>query len=416
MKTFTGWEYLLIDAANNHYSPLDKQTFEERLEWANNNLAALEAEAEGRSWKKRPLYIKAVQAIRTAQAGEPTGHLVGFDAAASGMQIMAVLTGCEAGGKATGLVDPDKRADAYTDCTEIMAQLLGYHIPNERERVKKAVMTSLYGSVEKPKELFGEGTPELNAFYKAMGILCPGPSALLSHLVLSWQPYAEFHQWQLPDGFTAYIKTMVKKTARIEVDELDHSTFTYTWSENQGVRSDVKNAANMVHSVDAYVMRSLVRRCSYDPEMVAQALDNIQDTLLTRACSGAIFQYPATEKLIYYKELYENSTVADVVILPHLTWHNCQQLSTAHLKALQTILQGMAEHPPFDIITIHDDFKCHPNHMNQLRKHYRELLAELADSSVLNWLLSQLYGRQVSFNKWNPDLGQYIRKSNYALS
>jgi len=44
MKEFTGWEYLLIDVANNF--GLDKLRFEERITWANHNLSNLEELAE----------------------------------------------------------------------------------------------------------------------------------------------------------------------------------------------------------------------------------------------------------------------------------------------------------------------------------------------------------------------------------
>ena len=72
------------------------------------------------------MYLKAVAAVRKAQAGTPTGHLVGFDAVCSGMQIMSALTGCHKGAHATGLVDPNHRADAYTDCTNLMSQLKSF--------------------------------------------------------------------------------------------------------------------------------------------------------------------------------------------------------------------------------------------------------------------------------------------------
>lgn len=80
MQTFTGYEYLLIDAANNF--GLDKLLFEERINWATQNLSNLETMASLAETK--PLYIKAVMAIRKAQAGLPMSHVVGLDAVCSG--------------------------------------------------------------------------------------------------------------------------------------------------------------------------------------------------------------------------------------------------------------------------------------------------------------------------------------------
>ena len=66
MQLFTGFQYLLIDAANQF--GLDKLLFEERIQWAMDNLANLEALTDQAEAKTKPLYVKAVQAIRKAQA------------------------------------------------------------------------------------------------------------------------------------------------------------------------------------------------------------------------------------------------------------------------------------------------------------------------------------------------------------
>ena len=140
MQQFTGWQYLLIDVANNF--GMDKMLFEDRIAWAEANLTELETLADFAETK--PLYQKAVMAIRKAQAGLPTGHLVGFDACCSGIQIMSAITGCEAGARATGLVDPDVRADAYSATTGVMNQILhdqGVTIDVSRTDAKAALMT-----------------------------------------------------------------------------------------------------------------------------------------------------------------------------------------------------------------------------------------------------------------------------------
>ena len=62
-----------------------------------------------------------------------------------------------------------------------------------------------------------------------------------------------------------------------------------------------------------------------------------------------------------------------------------------------------------------DEFKCHPNYMNHLRYHYKEILADLADSNLIDDLLSQLYGQEGTFDKLSKNLGNKIRNSNYAL-
>ena len=417
MVHYSGWQYLLIDAANNF--GLDKLLFEERIEWATQNLAQLEAMADhpDAEAKTKPQYLKAVMAIRKAQQGLPTGHLVGLDACCSGIQVMSALTGCIAGSASTGMINPNERADAYSKCTKEMEAILGGTVNVSRADAKRGLMTSFYGSKKTPKDIFGDKTPELDAFYKAALVVAPGAWELLQDLLASWQPYALAHSWKLPDGYDARVKVMKKKEARIEVDELDHATFTYEFYENEGTKTGLSNVANITHSMDAWVLRSMHRRCNYDREMAEEAARLIQIELTERSLPGYVKWdgLSLSDKVAYYREQYERSTLADIVILPYLADDICQ-LSTEHLHALAVILEGMLQYEPFELVTVHDEFRSHANNCNWVRWQYREIMAEIADSNVLDDLLTQLHGVPGTFNKLSFNLGDQIRKSAYALS
>ncbi len=419
MKSFTPFQYMLIDLAN-HFG-LDKLTFEERIQWATDNINNLEAIAEQGDKKSRPLFKKAVLAIRQVQAGNPTGHVVGLDAVCSGIQIMSAVTGCIAGATATGLVDPNVRADAYTSMTQAMNTILaqeGLSVNVSRADAKDATMTAFYGSNQVPKQIFGEDTPELNAFYKAANIVAPGPWELLQELLNSWQANAKAHSWTLPDGFDVRIKVMQKKEARIEVDELDHSTFTYYYYENEGSKSGLSNAANVVHSIDAYILRSMHRRCNYKPNELINALNVINHELNYRGT----FVLPAhhlpnpSPKLAYYLERYEATKMPDITLLPYLTYEDVRAISSELLIKLQAICERMNEHAPFELITIHDEYKCSPKYMDFLRKHYIDIFADLADSEVLSDILSNIHGSKGTYIKKSNNLSSLIRNSNYALT
>jgi hypothetical protein len=420
MTKFTGWQYLLIDVANNF--GLDKLLFEERISWVESNMNQLELLADNADCK--PLYIKAVMAVRKALRHEPTGHLVGMDACCSGIQVMSALTGCVDGAMNTGFINPNVRADAYTLCTVFMNEeltgsvTLSGGLVVSRKDAKDALMTSFYGSKAKPKEIFGEDTPELNAFYVAAQRVAPGAWELLQDLLASWQPFALKHSWKLPDGFDAVVKVMKKEEARIEVDELDHSTFTYEFYVNEGSKNGLSLVANVVHSVDAYILRGVHRRCNYDHGMVERALDCIASALHDGARNGVKPTQPLDTgtKLAYYVEQFTRSGMADVVILPFITAANVNQLSTIHLEKLRDIILTMLVHSPFPVVTVHDEFKCGANHMNHLRQHYINIFAELAESNLLSDLLSQIHGTPCTFKKLSNDLGSKIRGSNYALS
>jgi DNA-directed RNA polymerase len=137
-KRFTGWQWLLINAAN--LAGRDKLTLEERLKWSEENLNDLEDFGED-AGTDYPQYVTAVKAIRKAQNKESTGLLVTVDAVCSGMQIMSAMSGCVNGAKATGLIDTDKRPDAYRAVTDAMNHKLGGTLSISRDDAKRSVMT-----------------------------------------------------------------------------------------------------------------------------------------------------------------------------------------------------------------------------------------------------------------------------------
>lgn len=403
MKTYSSFEWILIEIGTQW--GLDKETFDVRLKWAKEHINELELLGDSKEWKEKPLFIKAVMALRDALAGKPINLMVALDSSASGMQLMSALTGCVAGAEATGLINPDVRADVYTAATKVINELLGTSNSIPRADMKQALMTSLYGSKAEPKKLFGEDTPELAAFYKAAKTIAPGAWELLQDLLDAWQPYAKKHEWTVADGFEAKVKVMVKEDCRIEVDELN-SSFSYIYYENQGTKKGISLAANVIHSQDALVVREMHRRVNYDTSMVTAAYEAINRALLVEESNVL--------KLAKYKALYKASGFASVVVLPLIT-EDATGLSKAHLKALKRTCEAMLGRKPAPLVTIHDSFATLPRAVDTLRYHYRDIVAEMADSTILSHVFSQLMGQEVTYTKLSNDLSEKIRKSAYGI-
>lgn len=416
MKKYSPIEWLCIDIANQF--GLDKKTFEVRIQWVKDNYHRLTVLASPK--KERPLYVKAVMGLLRAVKGQAIGHVVGLDATCSGMSIMSVLTKCYLGCLATNLIDPDTRNDAYTMVTDRASQYLGGGLAIERGDAKDATMTALYGSQKTPRDIFGEDSPELEAFYKGLTDIAPGAVELLGDLRAAWQPFALEHKWVLPDNFHARIKVMQKvEDARVEVDELDHSTFSMDYYVNEGTKKDLKLVANVTHGFDAYLLRSLQRRCSYDWATVQRALRLLINERNRRHAGGTEFVLDEVTELMHvYLERYDSSRVADVVILPHLTKENVQYMEDSHIDRLNEICTSMLSHEPFDVITVHDEFKCHPNYCNDMRYHYASILADLARGKALEDVFKQITGVEPTYaNAMNGDeLANLIMNSNYAIS
>lgn len=405
-KQYTGIEYMAIDVAN-HFG-LDKLEFEDRIAWVKSNQEVLESLAD--KAEDKPLYVKSVNHFRKALRGLPTGHTVALDSCASGLQLMSVLTGCESGAYMTGLIDPNKRMDAYSLVTGYMNELLDESITVPRKQAKDSLMTSLYGSMAKPKEIFGKGTPAYKAFYEVLSTKCKGAYALLRILLNAWDSSKEYNHWVLPDGYNAYIPVMESITDRVKIEELNYTMSVQTWV-NKPMDFGLSLPANCIHSVDAYVLRTLVRRSNYNVKQVKKSVRLIKEALL----SEYVIPEHYVEEALLPLHLYIKTGLADVVCIQHIE-KIVHQLPHDMLKKLLHTLETMLQHPPFEVITVHDSFACLAGNCNRLRYWYKEILAEIAESTLLNHLLTQIYGEECNFKKINPNLASLIRNSNYGLS
>ena len=243
-KTYSGLEYLAIDVANAY--GLDKETFEKRIQWVKTNQQDLENFSVLAD--EPHLFNKAVAHLRKALKGLPSGHAVALDSCASGLQLMSVMTGCKSGCYMTGLIDPDKRMDAYTLITGHMNDRLGSaSVVVSRPDAKDAVMKTLYGSKKEPRVIFGDKSPAYNAFYEVLEDKCKGAYRLLNVLISAWDSKKDFNHWVLPDGFNAYVPVMQSQVNRVKVEELEYTMSVQTWL-NQPLDYSVSLAANVVHS------------------------------------------------------------------------------------------------------------------------------------------------------------------------
>lgn len=398
MKEYTPYQYMLISLANCY--GLDKLTFEERIQWSKDNLDNLDYLV--RSAEKPILFQKAIMALEEIHAGKPVGYIMDLDCTASGIQILACLTGCHDSARLVNLIDPDTRYDAYTESVSIMnkylepEQYVGIVGKTTRDDVKQSLMTVFYGSSAEPVKLLGKGTPQLRAFYTMLGEAFKGPWDLTQELINAWQPYTAYHEWTLPDGHTAHVKVMQSKDVIVEVDELDHATFTHRVMINEGTESGVSLVANVVHSVDAMLVRETARRCNYDGLKLSRTLREL-------------------EKITPYENV-EVTNWDNFISLAHVNNDTYMDLDSNDRLRLMILIQEVLEYPSFESAMIHDSFWCSPLHMNRLRYHVCSIFAELADSDLLTQIFNDLYGTQGTYEKLSNDLGELIRSSNYFLS
>ena len=172
-----------------------------------------------------------------------------------------------------------------------------------------------------------------------------------------------------------------------------------------------------MHSIDAFILRELVRRCNHHGLNIKGINDWLTAALLERGNQLPGVDYDLLDgEHRYFIEQYERSGQPTAAILPWLNASNVHDLPIGLLHDLKRITNDMLKYKAFPVVTIHDSFASHANNCNWVRHWYKEILAELADSDILSDIMSQLHQSPGKYEKLSPDLSKYIRQSQYALS
>lgn len=269
-------------------------------------------------------------------------------------------------------------------------------------------MTALYGSKAEPKKLFSGH--QLDAFYDACTIVAPGAFRMLNILRDTWNPNATEHSWVMPDGHYVYIPVMISGTLELPIEELDGAIMN-TFITQRGTKDfSVSNIAHVTHSVDAYVLRSLVRYCNYDKEKMVKLDKLIQVTLMERNLS----MHQVTNCIA--KQNLKRINMFDISIANNINEDNIKVYSSEVLRLVAADINQMLMYEPFDVVVVHDSFGCSPVNMNVLRGWYNEILARMSNSNILEFIVEQLLGEPTTIGVFSNDLSDEIRNNSYAIN
>jgi len=392
MQLFNKEQYLLIDVANNY--GLDKLSWNERIDWAKSNLNNLENLANKAD--APCMYRCSVKALRDHYAGIPSGYGIHLDASASGTQWLSILTGDRSGAKLCNVLNTGKREDSYTIIHKAILEESDTTSNITREQVKKAIMTSLYGSTKRPKELFGKDLP---IFEKVMSKYLP--EAWLFNKALSgsaWDPTANSYHWVLPDNFHAGFK--VKALVQHEFT-FKGNTVPYFVKEQMPQPRGRALGANLIHSIDGFIVREMVQRCSFSNNRAKEVI------------SGSTSFIGSTEDILQCLtlwNLYKESGFLSARILNYIYANTINLVDRTKIEELLNELPKKT----FDILPIHDSFTALPAYGNDVRQQYIYLMYHMAKSNMINFLGHQI-GIQAEWVK-PEDFSEEILNSEYALS
>lgn len=434
MDKFSGLEALKIDIANNFGK--DKLNYFDRLEWFNSELAPkikanssiqdLMLEAE---YAEEPeLAFAGLQAYIKYLNQEPSGYMVSFDSTSSGIQIMSALMGDNSGMILTNLTYPEQRFDAYTEIYIIFLDKWNKQYPNQeinisRKNIKSAIMVMMYGG---SKSIMGKLNNDKRVFDILMEVCSTtisGAYNLRKALLNCISDTATEYSWFTPDGFN-----VITPITALYTEQRETSIGTiYVKYKDKGTDKFYKgNVANLIHSLDATLMREVIGRCSYNEDKVRKVLNMIGRVNSPEFAINKVFaQYSEIENnhLELLVQIYKQTGFMSVRFIEYSQSeldiaYLLQELGFDFLINLSSMCLSILQNKSFHVLCVHDCFKCLPNHVNTVRYWYNNVLADIVSSNSLQFMMSFLPNGLKEFNKLpkpNQDLVNKIREANYAI-
>ena len=153
------------------------------------------------------------------------------------------------------------------------------------------------------------------------------------------------------------------------------------------------------------IVREMYRRCQFDQRVTSRVVN-----LIIEGANGTDGKSADMVQTLW--DLYLESGFLSVRILDYLfedTIGLVNHLTIA--KLIQTL-----PNKSFQLVSVHDCFRCHPNYGDDLRRQYNIILADLCESTVLKFIASQVAEQDIKARKVGVIPRDVILNANYTLS
>jgi hypothetical protein len=211
----------------------------------------------------------------------------------------------------------------------------------------------------------------------------------------------------MPDGFSVHIKTMTTQVSNVMfMNEL----IQVQVQVNEGTESGISLPAHTAHTVDGMIVREMTARCMYDQNMLLDLLD----LCVTGTSKRKLSSTERAENTRLARSLWDHYLVCGFLSARILQYLNEDTLDLVRSTAVHDLIKSLPE-KPFEVLTIHDAFRCLPSYGNDLRKTYNQILYELSCSNILVYLASQIVGHPVTMVPKTFDHSK-ILEATYSLS
>ena len=372
----TPLEWLRCDVARSY--GLDKATWQERIDWSYQNHELMPG-------AKEPfLYKSAWEALQATLRGEPIDHLISLDATASGIQCLSLMSQDSQSALAVNLGTNEVR-NPYRTVKEHMGNY-------DYERVKKALMTSFYESVATPQQLFGD---DYDKFVAAAQKMLPGPWAM-KEAIASCMTFKDQYRWTMMDGYEVVMDVTTPVECSMDIGQ----GHMMSWIEHRKAPVATKGlTANVTHSLDALVLREVLRRTNTSYAWVEETP----------------FEELREKDIVLLQSIlrWQRTKFVTFEVLDHVDNFN------QHLvpQELRDAIDSRASCEEMYIQPIHDCYRVRATDATKLFQIVREVMVDLAYAKTAEWLLPQLgyVGKVNDSEERRSALKAQVLQSSYLI-
>lgn len=398
MERYTPLEYIKMDIASAFGK--DKLVWKDRLAWYEANKDNLDFTKADEPARARA----GMDALEKAYKGIATGFMCAMDATYSGLQMYGILLGCRNACLLTNAINSGRRVDGYTELYNLVKKICPNVTGLTRQDIKDAIMQYFYGGTKTAKETLGE------TGYKALEQVVEEylyePYFIRNYLLDNWDSTAEEYSWVLPDNFHVVAEVMDTEYFSFTFKE---EKYTFAHKVKQPTNNGKFLGANLVHSVDGFILREMVARCMYNQNKIDK-LRKVQysKTKVANLSENTLKDYKTISDLL---ELGKKSGFYSTRILDYVNENNYSMVPE---EILRDILNRLPE-KRFDMMTVHDCFFCHPNYVQDMREQYRNCLVDLSKSNLMDFIFHQIFPNVNGSVGKTEDLTNEIAQEEYAI-
>ena len=294
----------------------------------------------------------------------------------------------------------------HKDCKPYIRVFKKFPRELEKDVKKKCIMQFTYGGNSYCVSNLGTDVHTFHALYKEH---LPLVFTFRNACVAGWNDEALAYSWSLPDGF------MVNMECTKPISDIPDYCDTRIELEIAGKRHHIKPfwsintplqkgelgtkgiGANLIHSIDAYIMRELVRRCH---GQFRTSLEQISIGELK--CSN-------NAKSIY--DMWVQTKMVSLNILNELK--KGDSIPQEYYDAIKDVMLTLPEHS-FYIKPIHDEFCCRVEFRDEMVQVYNCLLVELYNSTYAEYAARELE-LNLEVGKANAKVTEALFTNDYLL-